>query len=189
MSSATEIIIGLLAVTVTVYLLAQLVAAFRLYLTSRGERLVTCPETNRPAAVKLDARHAAMEGVVGRFDFRLRDCSRWPERQGCPQDCMKQIESAPDGCLVRSLVERWYAGKTCAYCGRPIHEVEWEGHRPALRTPEGKTLEWSEVPAEQLPEVFATHAPVCWDCHIMATFQRLYPGRNIARHYPEERVH
>ena len=28
---------------------------------------------------------------------------------------------------------------------------------------------------EQLPEIFATHQPVCWNCHIAESFRRLHP--------------
>jgi hypothetical protein len=48
----------------------------------RGTRIVTCPETQRPAAVDLDLRFAMVGAIVGSPELRLRDCSRWPERSG-----------------------------------------------------------------------------------------------------------
>ena len=45
----------------------------------RGDRVVMCPENQRPAGVRLDAMHAA-SAVVGHGEFRLSACSRWPEK-------------------------------------------------------------------------------------------------------------
>jgi hypothetical protein len=42
-------------------------------------------------------------------------------------------------------------------------------------------VQWSEIPAEELPEVFETHLPVCWSCHIAETFRREYPKRVVDR--------
>lgn len=163
------------------YLLVRLVTSLRSYFKLRGKRLVTCPETNRPAAVAIDAQRAAREPIVGSPHLRLSECSRWPERQCCGQECLRQIELAPEDCLVRNIVTRWYEGKKCAYCGRLIHEVEWLGHKPALMNAEQKTVYWDSVPAEKLPEVFASYAPVCWDCHITETFRREHPELVVDR--------
>ncbi len=46
-------------------------------------RAVTCPETHQQVGVTIDTRHAAITGLWGRADFRLSDCTRWPERAGC----------------------------------------------------------------------------------------------------------
>src|SRR5262249_20387911 len=67
----------------------------------RGKRLVTCPETRQPAAVDVDVKHVAMSAVVGSPDVRLKDCSRWsehPELHDCGQECLLQIELAPEDC-------------------------------------------------------------------------------------------
>jgi hypothetical protein len=53
-------------------------------------RAVTCPETQRPAGVTIDARHAAVTGLTGKPDFRLSDCTRWPARIRCGQECLPQ---------------------------------------------------------------------------------------------------
>lgn len=67
----------------------------RAYLKFRGTRLVTCPENSEPAAVTIDPKHVFMTGAVGEPDLRLSSCSRWPERQECAQECLRQIEAAP----------------------------------------------------------------------------------------------
>lgn len=175
MSAITDVVIYLLLGLGVAYILVGVTQAVRAYLKWRGKRLVTCPEAKQLAAVALDARRAARQSLIGAPRLRLQECSRWPERQNCGQECLRQIESAPEDCLVRNIVERWYAGKVCAYCKRPIHEVEWQGHKPALMNPLGMTVYWDGIPAEKLPEVFDTHLPVCWDCHITETFRREHP--------------
>lgn len=53
-------------------------------------RAVTCPETHQQVGVTIDARHAAATGLVGTSDFRLSDCTRWPERARCGQECLPE---------------------------------------------------------------------------------------------------
>jgi hypothetical protein len=154
----------------------------RTYFKLRGKRLVTCPETQESAAVELDAARLARGATFGAPLLRLSECSRWPERQGCGQECLRQIEAAPQGCLVRRIVADWYAGKTCVICGKPVDVAEqWVGHVPALLNPEKKTIYWDKIAPERLPEVFQTHSPVCWSCHIAETFRRVHPELVVDR--------
>lgn len=53
-------------------------------------RAVTCPETHQQVGVTIDARHAAATGLCGTPDFRLSDCTRWPERAKCGQECLPE---------------------------------------------------------------------------------------------------
>src|SRR5512138_1749533 len=66
-----------------------------------GERVIICPETGRQALVEVDAKHAALSSLVGQTDLRLDQCSRWPIKQDCGQDCLLQLDVASDECLVR----------------------------------------------------------------------------------------
>lgn len=102
----------------------------RNYWRFRDKRVITCPETRAPAAVELDARHAAATATLGESDLRLQSCSRWPERQDCGQQCLAQIEEAPEECLVRTILAHWYAGSTCVLCGRAIGAIQWTEHKP-----------------------------------------------------------
>lgn len=58
-------------------------------------RAVTCPETHQQVAVSLDARHAAVTGLRGNPEFRLSDCTRWPERGGCGRECLPEAVRNP----------------------------------------------------------------------------------------------
>ena len=175
MSSVTFWLVAALVLIVFASLIPKAARIIRSYLRFRGKRLVTCPETQRPAAVEVDAAHAALSASTGLEHLELQRCSRWPERGGCGQECLQQIELAPEGCLVRTIVTQWYAGKACALCGQMIQAVDWMGHKPALLDRDRKTVYWDAIPAEKLPDVFATHAPVCWDCHIAETLLREHP--------------
>jgi hypothetical protein len=154
------------------------------YLKQRGDRLITCPETLTNEAVRVDAGQAAVSTLMGHTELTLASCSRWPERQGCGQECLSQIKSAPDGCLIRTTVAKWYAGKTCAICGRPVGDREWMEHAPALldpRDPDRRTTTWDRVPPERILDVLATHEPVCWNCHVAETFRHQRPDLVIDR--------
>lgn len=150
-------------------------------LALRGTRLVTCPETGRPVAVDLDLRYSAVRSAFGRPHFRLKDCTRWPERAGCGQACLGDLEAAPHDCLVRTVLAQWYAGQRCAFCRREFGEIHWHDYKPALVGADGVTREWTDFPAETIPEVLETHRPACWNCHIAETFRRQRPDLFIDR--------
>ena len=174
-----EIISAFLALVVVGYLLFR---GLRSYLGLRGKRLITCPENQKPAAVDLDAAQLAKEAVFGTPHLRLSECSRWPERQGCGQECLKQIETAPEGCLVRRIVADWYKGKTCVFCGKSVDVTEeWVGHVPALLNPRRKLFTGIRSRPESLPDVFQTYSPVCWSCHVAETLRREHPELVVDR--------
>lgn len=146
--------------------------AFRSYLRYRGQRLVTCPETHQPAAVHVNAGKALSTTLIGKQEVRLDQCSRWPEKRNCGQECLSQVNADPEHCLVWNIVAAWYKGKSCAYCQRLFGEIHWHDRHPALLSPERIAKQWNEIPAELLPGVFETHLPVCWNCYIAETFRR-----------------
>src|SRR6266571_4953162 len=101
------ILITLLIAT-AVFVIVGLSRALRTYLKFRGKRLVSCPETHKPAAVRVAAGKAALEVTVGNHQLRLSECSRWPEREVCGQECLAQIQEAPKACLVWTIISRHY---------------------------------------------------------------------------------
>ena len=147
----------------------------------RGTRIVTCPETNRPTMVEVDALHASLTSTVGLPDIRLQDCTRWPMRERCGQECLMDLDVAPERCLVSGVLMRWYRGKKCVYCKKTFSEVHWIDHRPALLSPDGKLLSWNEVILDKLRNVLETHSPVCWDCYIAQTFRLDHPDLVVFR--------
>ncbi|HLY18712.1 MAG TPA: hypothetical protein VKR61_15885 [Bryobacteraceae bacterium] len=164
------------AVPVLVVLLLVFGRTFaQIYLKFRGPRVITCPENHRPAGVTVDARHLWFTTLEDKPVLRLKTCSRWPEFQNCGQECLSQIEAAPEDCLVRQIVTNWYHGKNCAVCGKPIGELDWVGHQPALLNPDHRTIQWLDVPAGNIPDVLATHQPVCWNCHVVNRMMTQHP--------------
>jgi len=174
------------AVVVVAILLAG-IAGWRLgkaWLAYRGKRVISCPENHTPASVSLDVRHAVASAFRGEPDLRLSACSRWPERSGCGQDCLFQIERAPEDCLVRNILVRWYKDKNCAWCGRPIGEIRLGEHKPAVLTADRQSVEWNQIPAEELPQTLATGLPLCFGCHMANTMVRQHPELVIDRARP-----
>jgi hypothetical protein len=163
------------------FITLRTVAVLRTYFLYRGKRLVTCPETLKTEAVEVAARTAAASSFLGWPVFRLDRCSRWPERQDCGQQCLKQITAAPENCLLWSIVSNWYMGRSCTYCGKRFGMLHRLDHAPALLRENGTTIEWQQVRPEQLPEIFSTARPVCWNCHIVQTFRRVHPELVIER--------
>ena len=68
---------------------------------------------------------------------------------------------------------------------RPLHHLD---HAPALLGPDFRTTEWKGIRPEQLPEIFSTRQPVCWNCHIAETFRRLHPELVTDRPLEAKRV-
>jgi hypothetical protein len=62
--------------------------AYRRY---QGQQPVICPETSLAAAVQVSTGHAMAMAIAGNPILRLQDCSRWPERRACGQQCLRQI--------------------------------------------------------------------------------------------------
>jgi hypothetical protein len=171
----------LAAGAVVAALIVFLVGRFgKTYVHSRGLRVVNCPETGQTVAVKLNAMHAALTGTFGRPDLELTSCTRWPEKQDCGQMCVRQIEWSPDGCLIRARLEAFYDGKKCVYCGAAIHPREWLEHKPAMRV-DGRILNWTDIPAEQIPATLLKAEPVCFSCAITETFRKEHPDLVIER--------
>jgi len=150
------------------------VDAASFYRRYRGKRIITCPETKKPEAVEVAAGSEAVRALLGPH-LHLKDCTRWPERADCGQMCLSQVEDSPEDCLVTNIIARWYEGKSCAYCGTNFTHLEWHDHRPALRDAQGKTVQWTAVPAQTLPDVLQTHKPVCWQCHVHESFRQEHP--------------
>lgn len=153
----------------------------RAYSRYRDSKIITCPESGDAAIVEVDAVHAALTSLVGEPDIRLQNCWRWPLHQDCGQECLTQLTVAAPECLVSGVLKRWYDNKECVYCGKPFEEVHWIDHRPALKSPDGKLVEWREVPIEDIQTVMSTYTPVCWDCHTAQSFRRDHPEMVVYR--------
>src|ERR1035441_10634226 len=127
----------------------------------RGKRLITCPETHNTEAIDVAAKEAALTALFGEPTLRLDRCSRWPERQDCGQECLQQVETDPDNCLLWNIVSNWYERQHCVYCHKRFERLQHLDHPPALMGPDRITAEWNQFRPEQLPEILSTFKPVC----------------------------
>jgi hypothetical protein len=174
------IIIAVLALAVGLFVF-RAIPGVRAYFDYKGKRLITCPETHTAEAVEVAAGEAALGAFLTEPTVHLRECSRWPERQDCGQECLKQIEIDPENCLVWNIVSKWYEGKSCVFCHKQIGPLHHLDHAPALLGPDHKTAEWREFQPREIPDVFVSHRPVCWNCHVTETFRRLHPDLVVER--------
>ena len=177
--------LNLLIVAAIVFLLVR--ASIAAWLRYRGKYIITCPETEKPAAVDVSIGHAALTALYGNTQLRLADCSRWPEREHCGQECLAQLAESHDQCMLRNVVASWYQGKRCVLCNKDLGSLKWPEHKPALLGPDNRSVEWKDVPPELLPEIFAKFRPLCWDCHVVETFRRERPELVIENR--TERLH
>ena len=67
-------------------LLPLVVHTFQRY---RNKRLMTCPEIGGPADVNIDSRRAAFSSAFGRPLLKIKNCTLWPKKKGCDEDCIK----------------------------------------------------------------------------------------------------
>jgi hypothetical protein len=193
---AGEVLMTVTVVTITIAVIVlavglvtlRAIPGVRTYFNFRGTRLVACPETHKPAAVEVAAGEAGLGTFFNEPTLRLKECSRWPERQNCGQDCLQQIESDSQSCLVWNIVSKWYENKVCVFCRKPIGALHQWDHAPALLGRDFQTTEWKNVRPEELPEVFANHQPVCWNCHVAESFRRLHPELVTDRSYERKRA-
>ena len=66
------------------------------YRTYRDGRTVNCPETHAPVSVRFNALRAAWSGLNGPPNLRLSNCTRWPDRADCGQECIPDaVEAEP----------------------------------------------------------------------------------------------
>jgi hypothetical protein len=79
------------------------------------------------------------------------------------------------GSSASATVKAWAEERRCVFCHGPLVESRVAGHHIALLEPGGITREWVDIASDRLPLALATCLPVCWNCHVAATFRRLHP--------------
>jgi hypothetical protein len=137
--------------------------SFGVYRRNRGKRIITCPESKVHEEVEVDSRHAFVTALRGREELRLKSCSRWPEREGCGQECLAEIAPAPDS--VMRLVRKWYEAEGCATCGSAFTPRDWEGQRLGLLDQGLNLIAIRDLPFEGLPLSLRQYRAICAKCH------------------------
>ncbi len=86
MNTPLLMMLGILAMGM---LLVILPVVLDIYARYRGRRLVSCPETRELVEVEVDTNRTAWTAVFGKAIPRVKACSLWPRKKGCPEDCVK----------------------------------------------------------------------------------------------------
>ena len=81
-----------LSAILAAYLGYRVIRGIGVYFRFRGIRLLTYPETHGVALAELAAGSMAIQAMLDEPCLYLGGCSRWPMRQDCGQDCLRQIE-------------------------------------------------------------------------------------------------
>ena len=66
---------------------------FRYYPMFRGTRLVICPETHKAALVEVAAKSMGLQAILNDPCVHLSECSLWPMRQDCSENCLRRMEA------------------------------------------------------------------------------------------------
>jgi hypothetical protein len=86
--------------------------------------------------------------------------------------CLAQLVAAPENCVVRNILAKWYEGKYCVFCGQPVGEAYWTALKPALVR--GAAVErCDQILDEELVETLTTAQPVCSVCYIQRSMNRI----------------
>ena len=126
MNTAAYVIIAAIVATGLYFVIRWLVASFSKF---SGSRPVTCPENGKRELVEVDATHAAFTNAVGRPEIRLQNCSRWPLKQDCGQECLVNLDVAPEDGLVSGVLMRM-RGKAAHPAGSRVQV--WHEHDLAV---------------------------------------------------------
>jgi hypothetical protein len=85
--SAPWIVLAAIVALAVAYVLLPVVGA--VFLRFRGTKELACPETGATAKVGADARWAAFTAAFRHPILRVKDCSLWPRRRSCEQNCLR----------------------------------------------------------------------------------------------------
>jgi hypothetical protein len=145
------------------------------YARGHARRVVRCPDTGGIAQVETSALNEVLTTLFPGSGFHIEKCTRWPDQAGCAESCLGQIEAAPVDCQLRTIVKKWYEGRSCSLCKAEIVAPRAFSGSCAVMAPNGSTRDWSNVTDEELARVLTIYEPVCWNCHIDAISRRVVP--------------
>jgi hypothetical protein len=147
------------------------------YFRNRGRRKVVCPDNHEPVTVEVDSKFALATALKGEEHERLQSCSRWPEKGDCGQECLAQVNPSPEN--LERLLQKWYHGKTCAICERPLTPADWRRSRLALLNEKQKLFELRHMHLDQVPSALDQMVPLCWNCHQEERARQAEPPRKL----------
>jgi hypothetical protein len=80
-----------------------------------------------------------------------------------------------------TMLKRWYMGKSCVFCTRPIGPIHGEPRPGFLDERTKRSLGWQDMPAAELPGALEEYQPVCASCFTAESFRSRYPDLVVDR--------
>lgn len=168
----SQVVIPLVLVTVLTLYVA---IAWRTWARVHGPRVVICPDTGRPVAVKVDVGHAVATAIWERPELRVTSCTRWCDGLDCDQRCVTQIERTPEQTRPRAMAAHFFDGLRCSICRERIERPGGNGLQPGFMDPFTRTVQaWDELAPQHLPEAIATRRALCPNCTLAESFRRVF---------------
>jgi hypothetical protein len=91
---------------------------------------------------------------------------------------------------TNELLKRFFDGKTCAVCKRPIPPVQRTGMKPGLLNPTThETHSWDQIPNVNVAALLETQLPICSSCQVAESFRQQFPDRVVDRDRPVQDTH
>jgi hypothetical protein len=81
------LLIATLVVLAVIY--NVLLFGFDAYRRFHNCKIVTCPDDHSLAEVRLRTVWALVTGIIGKSQLRVKNCTRWPRKKGCAENCVK----------------------------------------------------------------------------------------------------
>jgi hypothetical protein len=79
-------------------------------------------------------------------------------------------------------LKRFFDGKECAICKRPIPPVHRTGLKPGLFNPATReTHSWDDIPNVNLPTALETQLPLCSACQVAESFRQRFSDLVVDR--------
>jgi hypothetical protein len=140
-----------------------LTSTLQTYFKNRGRRPVTCPDDHKAAEVEIDRKFALQAAIHGKEQMRVQSCTHWPENGQCGQECLIQVEATPEN--IDRLLTKWFDGKPCSVCARPLAPSDWRHGRMGFLNDQLRLVELRQVDFEAVGSMAAPTHPLCWKCH------------------------
>jgi lipopolysaccharide/colanic/teichoic acid biosynthesis glycosyltransferase len=84
-------VVALMSVLVAISIIAFFIARMGWsFYRLRGRHEVVCPDNRKSAIIRFRATHGAVTSALNDPEIKVRKCSRWPEKSGCDEACVRR---------------------------------------------------------------------------------------------------
>jgi len=83
---------------------------------------------------------------------------------------------------TNELLKRFFDGKSCAICKKPLPPVHRTGLKPGLLNPAThETHSWDQIPNGTAPSALESQLPLCPACQVAESFRQRFPDHVVDR--------